>query len=386
MYLLSDFRYTIVTNTKVLQDKGGKRVGRPNTHIMPKIDRSKGLEIGLYSLGDHLKNPHTGEVIPAKQRIKEIIEMAQLAEQAGIDLFQLGESHQEHFVSQAHLVILGAVAQATKKIRIASGATIISTSDPVRVFEDAATIDLISDGRMELIAGRASRVGLYELLGYDLQDYEALFEEKFELLLKINENRVVDWTGEFRKPLRNAEIIPRPDNDQEALPIWRAVGGSQSSAYKAGFLGVPMYQAHLGGSAETFKRIIDIYRDTASQQGYDAANLPVATAGFLYIREDSKQAYQEYYPHINEGMKQSNGSGFPKGLFAQGQDYRSIINVGDPELIIEKLLYQHELFGMDRYIGQIDFGGVSLDNIKRTIDLLGTKVIPAVKKHTAKSE
>lgn len=357
---------------------------RPNPHVLPQIDKQKGLEIGLYTLGDHIAHPLSGERISAKQRIKDLIEMAQLAEQAGLDLFQVGESHQENFISQAHLIILSAIAQATSKIKIASGATIISTSDPVRVFEDAATIDLISDGRMELIAGRASRIGLYELLGYDLQDYETLFEERFQLLLEINENAVVNWEGEFRAPLNDAEIIPRPDNPSQGLPIWRAVGGSHSSAYKAGILGVPMYQAHLGGAADSFKQTIDIYRDAAENEGFDSSILPVATAGFLYVREDSKQAYQEYYPHINEGMKLTNGSGFPKGLFAQGQDARSIINVGDPDLVIEKLLYQHELFGMDRYVGQIDFGGVSMDNIKRTIDLLGTKVVPAVKKYTSK--
>ena len=171
-----------------------------NPHIMPEIDKSKGLEFGLYTLGDHLPNPHTGQRIPASQRIKEIIETAEYAEQAGIDTFQIGESHQDYFASQAHLIILSAIAQATKQIKIASGSTIISTSDPVRVFEDASTIDLISGGRMEIIAGRASRVGLYDLLGYSLNDYEALFEEKFDLLLNINENEYVNWEGEFRAP------------------------------------------------------------------------------------------------------------------------------------------------------------------------------------------
>lgn len=367
-----------------LFDRGGELMVRPNPHILPKIDKTKGLEIGIYTLGDHIANPHSGEKLSAKSRIKEIVEIAQLAEQAGLDVFQLGESHQEHFVSQAHLILLSAIAQATQKIKLASGATIISTSEPVRVFEDAATIDLISDGRMEIVAGRASRVGLYELLGYDLQDYETLFEEKFELLLEINENVVVNWSGEFRPPLNNARVIPRPDNAEQALPIWRAVGGSHSSAFKAGSLGVPMYYAHLGGNAETVKQTIDVYRNAAEDEGFNPNDLRIATAGFLYVREDSKQAFQEYYPHINEGMKLTNDSGFSKALFNQGQDAHSVINVGDPNLVIEKLLYQHEMFNMDRYVGQIDFGGVSIDNIKRTIDLLGNKVIPAVKKYTAK--
>lgn len=174
------------------------------------LDPSKGLEFGIYTLGDHLPNPLTGERISAEERVHEIIEYAKLADQAGLDFFSVGESHQEYFVTQAHSVVLSAIAQATKNIKIASSSTIISTSDPVRVYEDFATIDLISKGRAEIIAGRASRVGLFELLGYDLRNYEELFEEKFELLMKINEEEVVNWNGEFRAPLRNARVLPRP--------------------------------------------------------------------------------------------------------------------------------------------------------------------------------
>lgn len=357
-----------------------------NPHIMPKVDKRNGMEFGLYTLADHLPNPHTGERIPASQRIKEIIEMAEYAEQAGIDTIQVGESHQDHFVGQAHMIILSAIAQATKKIKISSGATIISTSDPVRVFEDAATIDLIADGRMEIVAGRASRIGLYDLLGYKLEDYEALFEEKFDLLLNINENEYINWQGEFRASLNNAHVIPRPENDEGGLPIWRAVGGTMASAHKAGLAGVPMYQAHLGGPADAFKSRIDHYRKTAEEVGYDVSELPVATAGFFFTHENTMEAYRKYYPHINEGMKLVNGQGFPKQGFAQGQDYRSVINVGDPELIIEKILYQHELFNHDRYIAQLDFGGVTMDDIKSNIDIIGEKILPAIKKYTKKQE
>ena len=216
-----------------------------------RIDQSKGLEFGLYTLGDHIPNPLTGERISAEQRIHEIIELAKLAEQAGIDFFSVGESHQEYFATQAHSVVLAAIAQATSKIKIASSSTIISTSDPVRVYEDFATIDLISKGRTEIIAGRASRIGLFDLLGYNVRDYEELFEEKFELLLKINEEEVVNWSGQFRAPLNNARVIPRPQNG--SMPIWRAVGGAPASAIKAGYAGVPMFLATLGGPATSFK-------------------------------------------------------------------------------------------------------------------------------------
>lgn len=347
-----------------------------------RINPDHGLEFGIYTLGDHLLNPHTGERISAKQRIDEMIELAQLAEQAGIDLISVGESHQDYFTTQAHTVVLSAIAQATKKIKISSSSTIISTLDPVRVYEDFATIDLISGGRAEIVAGRASRVGLYELLGYNLSDYEELFEEKFNLLRLINENEVVNWSGKFRAPLRNAKVIPRPING--SLPIWRAVGGTPTSAIKAGRAGVPMYLAHLGGPAAYFKQSIDIYRETLEESGFNPDEFPIATAGFFYAAETTQQAFQEYYPHINEGMKLTNGRGFPKRQFAQGADPRNIMNVGSPQQIIEKILYQHEMFGHQRFIGQMDFGGVPFDRLKKNIDLIGTEILPTIRKHTAK--
>ncbi|KMK75764.1 LLM class flavin-dependent oxidoreductase [Alkalihalobacillus pseudalcaliphilus] len=347
-----------------------------------RITPENGLEFGLYTLGDHLPNPHTNERVSAKQRLEEIIEMSKLAEQAGIDFIGIGESHQEYFVTQAHSVVLAAIAQATEKIKIASTSTIVSTLDPVRVYEDFATIDLISNGRAEIVAGRASRIGLYELLGYSLNNYEELFEEKFELLQKINRESRVNWQGNFRAPLKGAEVIPRAINN--LLPIWRGVGGTPASAMKAGYAGVPIFLAHLGGAATYFKQTIDAYREAAASRGHNVSKLPISTAGFFYTAETTQQAQQEYYPYINEGMKKTNGRGFPKQEFAQSADVRSVVNVGSPQQIIEKILYQHELFGNQRYIGQLDFGGVPFPQIMKNIDLIGSEIIPAIKKHTAK--
>ncbi|MFC5651040.1 LLM class flavin-dependent oxidoreductase [Paenibacillus solisilvae] len=347
-----------------------------------RIDQSKGLEFGIYTLGDHLPNPHTGQRISAEQRIHEIIELAKLAEQAGIDFFSVGESHQEYFTTQAHSVVLSAIAQATNKIKIGSSSTIISTSDPVRVYEDFATIDLISKGRAEIIAGRASRVGLFDLLGYNVRDYEELFEEKFELLVKLNEEEVITWKGQFREPLKNAKVYPRPKNG--SMPIWRAVGGHTASAIKAGHAGVPMMLATLGGPASTFKSSIDAYREAAKRSGFDPAELPVTTAGWFYAAESTQQALSEYYPHINIASELINGSSYPKRYFAQGADTRDVMLIGSPELIIEKMLYQHELFGHQRYIAQLDVGGVPFENLAKNIELIGTKILPEIRKHTAK--
>ncbi|MCI1881815.1 MAG: LLM class flavin-dependent oxidoreductase [Sporolactobacillus sp.] len=345
------------------------------------FDPKKGMEFGLYTLGDHLPDPLTGRRVSAEQRLRDIIDYAKLADEAGIDFFSVGESHQQYFATQAHAVVLAAIAAATKRIRIGSSSTIISTSDPVRVYENFATVDLIAGGRAEIICGRASRVGLFNLLGYDLRDYEELFEEKFNLLLQINEKEAIDWSGKFRAPLHHATILPRPARGK--LPIWRAVGGSSASAVKAGYAGVPMFMAHLGGPAAVFKSTIDAYREAARQSGYDPEQLPVATAGFFYTADTVQEALRQLYPRINEGMKRTNGQGFSKQLFAQGADPHSIINVGSPEAIVEKLLYQHELFGNCRYIAQIDFGGMPAKQVMKNIEVIGEKILPAVRKYTA---
>lgn len=345
-----------------------------------RINQSNGMEFGLYSLGDHIMNPLTGNRISAQERIQQLIEMSQLAEQAGIDIFSVGESHQTYFASQAHSVILSAIAQATKTIKLSSSATVLSVLDPVRVYEDFATIDLISNGRAEIVAGRGSRVGAHQLFGVDLQDYEEIYEEKLELLKLINENERVTWQGNFRAPLQNAEILPRPLSG--SLPIWRAVGGPPSSAIKAGYMGLPMMLTTLGGPAMNFKHSVDAYRETARQSGFDPAGLPVATTSLFYVADSTKEALQGMYPHINGGFQAIRGTGYPKQQFAQATDYRDALMVGSTDQIIEKILYQYELFGMQRFMAQIDFGGVPFDKLMKNIELIGNDIIPAIKKYT----
>lgn len=340
------------------------------------------MEFGLYSLGDHTVNPLTGERISAQQRIQELIEMSQLAEQAGIDVFGVGESHQTHFTTQAHTVLLGAIAQATSKIKVTSSSTVLSVSDPVRVYEDFATLDLISDGRAEIVAGRGSRVGAYHLLGVDLQDYEEIFEEKLELLKQINEEDYITWQGAFRAPLKNAQILPQPKHG--SLPIWRAVGGPPASAIKAGYMGIPMMLTTLGGPAINFKHSVDAYRETAEENGHDSSTLPIGTTSLFYVADTTKEALKGMYPHINSGFEAIRGGGYPKQQFAQAPDTRDALMVGSTQQIIEKLLYQYELYGMQRFMAQLDFGGVPFDKIMKNIEIIGEEIIPAIKKYTAK--
>ncbi|MDG0820913.1 LLM class flavin-dependent oxidoreductase [Staphylococcus equorum] len=349
-----------------------------------KMNENSPLEFGLYSLGDHLLNPHKGEKVSSEKRIQELIEASQLAEQAGINVFGVGESHQEHFTTQAHTVILGAIAQATNTIKISSSSSIISAADPVRVFEDFATLDLISHGRTEIVAGRASRTGIFDLFGLDLNDYDELYEEKLNLLLELNKTNKITWSGKFRPGLNNMEIFPRPIDN--VLPILRAVGGPAASAIKAGRQGIPMMITTLGGPAMTFKNSIDEYRLTAKEYGFDnsAEALPVSTASLFYTADTIQAALREFYPHINVGMSFIRGTGYPKQQFANTPDYRDALMVGSPQQIIEKILYQHELYNHQRFMAQIDFGGVPFDKIMKNIELIGNEIIPGIKKHLKK--
>ncbi|MBC1500671.1 LLM class flavin-dependent oxidoreductase [Listeria weihenstephanensis] len=346
-----------------------------------RINPDNGMEVGIFTLGEHVSDPLTGKIISEQQRISEIITTAEMADQAGLDVFGLGESHQAKFISSANQVILGAIAQATKNIKITSSATVLSTADPVRVYEEYATLDLISGGRAELVAGRASRVGAFELLGFNLRDYEELFEEKMELLIQLNEEEKINWSGQFRAPLNQAEIFPQPLNDKK-LPIWRAVGGGPASAIKAARQGVPMMLSTLGGPAYAFSHAVKAYRQTLAVSGFDPLEFPIGTTSLMHITENSQDALREFYPYANHIMEELRGTGYAKSQFAESIDTKSAMLLGSPQQLIEKILYQHELYGHQRVLGQVDIGGMPLSKIEKTIDLLANIVAPAVKKAT----
>lgn len=349
--------------------------------VLPTFNTENGMEFGIYSLGDHLPNPATGKRISATQRIEEIIELAKYAEELGLDIFQLGESHQEYFVSQAHLIILAAIARETKNIKLSTAVTTLSILDPVRVYEDAATLDLLSNGRMEIIAGRASRIGSFELFGYDHRDYDELFEEKLDLLLQINVNERVSWSGKFRAELKDAQIIPRPENDKGGIPIWRGVGNTPASAMKAGQAGIPLFQAHLAGAAQTYQHRIRRYKEAGLEAGFTDEELPVGTGGVLHLAKTTEEAFKMAYPHFNAGFQLTNGQDFPKRAFAQGKSPKSVTLIGSPELVAEKMMYQYDLYKQQRFTVQADFGGLPLEEVKQTLDIYANEVIPKVKKH-----
>ncbi|WP_156291350.1 LLM class flavin-dependent oxidoreductase [Oceanobacillus salinisoli] len=345
-----------------------------------RINPTRGMEIGLYTLGDHVSNPKTGEIQSEHSRMREMVTMAKLAEDAGFDVYGVGESHQKHFIASSTPTILAAIASATEKIKLISSSTVLSADDPVRVFEDFSTLDLLSDGRAEIVAGRGSRYGVYELFGYDMQDFEELFEEKIDLLLKLNHERQITWSGKFRPPLKEAEIFPKPLTGK--LPIWRAVGGKPFSAIRAGIVGMPIHLAALYGASSVFKHTVDAYRRHATESGHDVEKLPVALATMMYLDKDSQTAVKEYYPYLNNTFKQLRGTPFPKDRYMEAKSEKNAIMVGSPQQIIEKILYQYELFGHQRFIVQIDHGSMPFNKIQEMIELFATDVVPTIRKAT----
>jgi probable LLM family oxidoreductase len=346
------------------------------------------FEFGIYSLGERIPGP-SGQVISAKDRIDDIIAAAKLADEAGLDLFGVGEHHRLDFVTSSYAMIMSAIAQATKNIRLTSTLSVISTADPVRVFEDFATLDLISGGRTELIAGRGAFLESFELFGADLRRYDELFENKLDLLLKLNDQERVTWNGQFRTALNNAQIAPRPF--QPKLPIWVGVGGTPESAARAGRLGLNMALGILGGDPRRVKPLVDIYRAAGVAAGHDPSTLRVSVTGHAYIAQTSKQALDEFYPHymnyFSYFMKE-RGQRFwvsRSDLDAMAAP-DNVLAIGSPQQLIEKILLQYELFGHSRFMGQFDMGGQPLSKVAKAIELLATEVAPVVRREIRKKQ
>ncbi|USK68379.1 LLM class flavin-dependent oxidoreductase [Peribacillus asahii] len=346
-----------------------------------------GIEIGLYTLADIGPDPHTGKTVSAHQRIKEIIQAAKLADEAGLDVFGVGEHHRLDYAVSAPPVVLAAIAQATKRIKLTSTTTVLSTVDPVRLFEDFATLDLLSDGRAEIIAGRGAFVESFPLFGFDTNDYDALFSENMDLFLKLNENERISWNGRFRSSLREAEIAPRPAQSQ--LPIWIGVGGTPESAVRAGKLGVGMALAILGGNPVRFKPLVDLYYRAGIEAGHDLENLKIGVTGHGYISKTTQRAKEEFYPYYSNYWSYVNrqrGMGFrmSRADFEQMTSPGTALFVGSPQQIAEKILHQYELFGHSRFLAQMDIGGLPFEKVAEGIELLATEVAPIVRKETSK--
>ncbi|HLK29993.1 MAG TPA: LLM class flavin-dependent oxidoreductase [Puia sp.] len=338
------------------------------------------MELGLSTFVELTPDPQTNKLISPQQRMSDLMEEVILADQAGLDVFAIGEHHRPDFIASAPAVILGAAAVKTKNIKLSSAVTVLSSDDPVRVFQDFATVDLLSSGRAEIMAGRGSFIESFPLFGYNLNDYDSLFSEKLELLLKINANEKVNWNGKHRAAINNLGVYPRPY--QQKLPVWIAVGGTPSSVVRSATLGLPLALAIIGGMPEQFVSLVELYRRTSAKEGH--GELPLAIHSHGYIAETSQQAADEFYPSYAYVMsKLGRERGWPpmsREQYEAARSPRGALLTGSPQQVIDKILFEHSLFNNSRFLLHISVGTMPHDKVMRSIELFATKVAPEVRK------
>jgi probable LLM family oxidoreductase len=336
------------------------------------------MEIGIDSFA---AAPPEGKISPA-QALSELIERIVLADEVGLDVFGIGEHHRKEFLDSAPAMILAGAATRTRRIRLTSAVTVLSAMDPVRIFQNFATLDLLSNGRAEIVAGRASFTEAFPLFGLSLNDYDALFSENLNLLLKIRDDVVVNWSGQFRPPLVNQAIYPRPLQDK--IPIWLGVGGTPSSFVRAGKLGLPLMVAVIGGETHRFRPLIDLYKDAGRAAGYSDKQLKVGLHSLGYVAPSKKEAVKDYYPGYAEMFTRiGRERGFPPvslDRFNAQNGPSGALLVGSPEEVAEKILrHSYSLGGISRFTFQMD-AGLPHEKLMKSIELIGRVVIPLVNK------
>jgi probable LLM family oxidoreductase len=339
------------------------------------------MQLGITTFGELTPDPKNNRTIDPGTRLCNLIEEVELADQVGLEVFGVGEHHRPDFAVSAPAVVLAAAAARTKSIRLASAVTVLSSDDPVRVYQDFATLDLVSRGRAEIWAGRGSFIESFPLFGQDLDDYDEVFAEKLELLLKVRASERVTWSGRHRPPIADRGVYPRAQ--QEPLPVWIAVGGTPASAVRAGTLGLPLVIAIIGGMPERFRSFVDLYRDAAKRAGHDPSKLPVAINSHGYVGDDSRDTADEYYrPYIammNKIGRERGWGPMDRQQYDALRSPRGALHVGSPQELIDKILYEHELFAMDRFLLHVSVGTLPHDKVLRAIEMFGTKVAPAVR-------
>ncbi len=338
------------------------------------------MEIGIDSFASAMYGSHE---LSSETAMEQLLDRIEAADRYGLDIFGIGEHHKKEFLDSVPSMILAAAAARTKNIRLTSAVTVLSTSDPVRVFQNFATLDIISKGRAEIVVGRGSAIEAYPLFGFDLNDYDALFKEKLKLLLQIRDEEFVTWSGNFRPAMQNQPVYPRPL--QEKLPVWVGVGGTPQSFIRAGMLGLPLMVAVIGGETERFRPLVDLYRKSGAEAGFSPEQLKVGLHSPGFVSTDDKTAVDEYYPGYAElWTKVGKERGWPpvtRSQFNMQIAPKGVLVVGGPETVAEKLIRHSEaLGGVDRFTFQMDNAGLTHEQLMRSIELIGTKVIPSVKK------
>lgn len=338
------------------------------------------LELGVFTFVESTPQPGTGVTISAEERLRNLMEEIELADQLGLDVFGVGEHHRPDYVSSAPSVIMAAAAARTKNIRLTSAVTVLSSDDPVRVYQQYATVDLLSGGRAEIMVGRGSFIESFPLFGYDLDDYNELFEEKLELLLEIRKSERVTWSGKHRPAIPNLGVYPRAV--QDPIPIWVAIGGTPQSAVRAGRYGLPLAIAIIGGLPERFNVFANLHRQAAEEAGHPRPQLSINSHGF--IADTSQQAMDDAFPAFAYQMdKIGQERGWPpmtRSQFETSCTLRGANFVGSPQQVIDKIMYQHEIFGHDRFMIQFSVGSLPHEKILRSIELFGTEVAPVIRK------
>ncbi len=349
--------------------------------VTPSEQGSPAFELGIYSFAELTPDPATGQMITPRERMQNLLAEIELADQVGLDVFGLGEHHRPDFISSAPSVILAAAAARTKRIRLSSAVNVISSDDPVRVFQRFAELDLISNGRAEIMAGRGSFIESFPLFGYDLQDYAELFSEKLELLLAIRANEKVHWSGKHRAPLTGQGVYPRPV--QDPLPVWVAVGGTPQSVLRAGRLGLSLALAIIGGQPAQFAPLVQLYWETVRQSDHDPSQLKVSINSHGYIADDGQQARDEAWPPyaltMNKIGRERGWQPITREQYDASTRLYGANFIGSPDEIVEKILYQHQIFGHQRLLLQFSTGTMPHDQVMRSIELFGTKVAPVVR-------
>jgi len=341
------------------------------------------MQLGLYSFAENTADPQSGVTQSPADRLKDLLEEVELADQLGLAFFGLGEHHRPDFVASAPVTILAAAAARTKNIRLSTAVTVLSSEDPIRVYQQFSTLDLLSNGRAEIMAGRGSFVESFPLFGYDLNDYDALFEEKLEELLAIRKGGKVDWPGsEHTKPIPGIEIYPKPV--QDPLPLWIAVGGTPNSVARAAYFGLPLMIAIIGGYPQQFQPFVKLYRDTAGKVGHDVGKLEVGIGSHGFIAENSQDAIDIAYPAHHATMarigRERGWRPGGKDEFEAGARPEGAYFMGSPQQVIDKILMQHEWFKHDRFGLQLSVGTLPHDKVMKAIELYGTVVKPAIDK------
>jgi probable LLM family oxidoreductase len=338
------------------------------------------MELGIYTFGELTPDPTTGRTISPQQRVRDLVEEIELADQVGLDVFGIGEHHRPDFVVSAPAVVLAGAATRTRNIRLTSAVSVISSDDPVRVFQDFAMLDLLSGGRAEIMAGRGSFIESFPLFGFSLDDYDELFAEKLQLLIALRDAERLTWSGRHRAPMEDQPVYPRPVQDR--LPIWVAVGGTPQSVVRAGVLGLPLALAIIGGEPERFAPFAELHRRAAREAGHDPLPLSINSHGF--IADTSQQAADEAFPAHKTVMDRiGRERGWPpmtRAQFDASTTLRGANLIGGPEQVIEKILFQHEVFGHQRCLIQFSVGTLPHSSIMRSIELYGTEVAPAVRR------